>query len=167
MKLFIVALLAAVAAGSAAAQGAASSLDVPAGNKPFLDARAVGVQIYSCNGSAWTLLAPRATLYGKNGKRVATHFAGPTWQAADGSRVVGRAVARATYYPTAIPWLLLEATSTAAGPQGDRLAHTTYIQRLNTTGGLAPAADCGADTAGSTTEGPYTADYYFWKSTRD
>ena len=68
--------------------------------------------------------------------------------------------------PTAIPWLRLAATSTAAGPDGDRLAGTTYIQRTATTGGLEPAAaECNATTAGTTQEVPYTADYHFWKAT--
>src|ERR687883_164325 len=100
MKLFIAALLAGVAAWPSAVQGATTSLQVPAGNTPFVDPRPVGVQIYACKGSAWTLVAPRATLYGPNGRRIGTHFAGPTWQAKDGSRVVGRVVARATFYPT-------------------------------------------------------------------
>jgi hypothetical protein len=65
----------------------------------------------------------------------------------------------------AIPWLLLSAASTSAGPDGDRLAGTTFIQRIATTGGLAPAAaDCNASTAGDRVEVPYTADYYFWKA---
>ncbi len=141
------------------------------GNKVFLVGHAVGVQIYSCTATAsgyrWTLLAPRANLYGDNGKLIATHFAGPTWQARDGSRVVGRVVNRVTVDPSAIPWLLLAADSTAAGPDGDRLVATTYVQRIATTGGLAPAAaECNADTAGITTEVPYTADYYFWKAGR-
>ena len=71
-----------------------------------------------------------------------------------------------TVDPTAIPWLLLSAASTASGPDGDRLAHTTFIQRIATTGGLAPAAaGCNAGTAGTSAEVPYTADYYFWKAT--
>src|SRR6266545_173743 len=50
---------------------------------------------------------------------------------------------------------------TAAGPWA-----TTYIQRIATTGGLAPpAVDCNAATAGTVAEVPYTADYYFWKHT--
>ena len=65
---------------------------------------------------------------------------------------------------TAIPWLLLKATIKAAGPDGDRLAGTTFIQRINTVGGLEPAAaDCDADAVGSQQEIPYTADYRFWK----
>ena len=67
---------------------------------------------------------------------------------------------------TAIPWVRLSAASTAAGPDGDRLVATTYIQRIATTGGLAPpAADCTAATAGTVAEVPYTADYYLLKHT--
>ena len=148
-----------------------SGIAVPDGNKVFLVGHAVGVQIYSCNatpsGFAWTFVAPRANLYDDNGKLIITHFAGPTWQAMDGSRVVGRLDAPPiTVDPTAIPWLRLAAASTAAGPDGDRLVRTTYIQRIATTGGLAPpAAECNATTAGTVAEVPYTADYYFWKRT--
>ncbi len=145
-------------------------IQVPAGNKVFLVGHAVGVQIYSCNASAggfaWGFVAPRANLYNDHGKLIITHFAGPTWQAKDGSTVVGRAEASVTVDATAIPWVRLAAASTAAGPDGDRLVHTTYIQRIATTGGLAPpAAECTAATAGTVAEVPYTADYYFWKHT--
>ena len=131
-----------------------------AGNKAFLVGHAEGVQIYSCNGSAWGLVAPRATLYGDNGKVIATHYAGPTWEANDGSKVVGSRVNGVTVDPTAIPWLLLSASSTTHG----RIGGTTYIQRINTAGGLAPAAGtCTPTNAGAVQEVPYTADYYFWK----
>jgi len=112
----------------------------------------------------WSLVAPRATLYGDNGKVVATHYGGPTWEARDGSRVIGRRVAGVTVDPTAIPWLKLEAASAAAGDDGDKLAGVTFVQRYNTTGGLAPAAGtCGAANAGAMQEIPYTADYAFWR----
>src|SRR5439155_4887927 len=101
-----------------------------------------------------------------NGKLIITHFGGPTWQAKDGSKVVGRLVDRVTVDATSIPWLLLSAASTA-GADGDRLVGTTYIQRIATTGGLAPpAAECTATTAGTKAEGPYTGDYYCWKKGR-
>lgn len=143
-------------------------LRVPEGNSLFLVGHAVGVQIYGCtvtaSGTAWTLLAPRADLYGDNGRLIATHFAGPTWQADDGSRVVGQKVAGVIVDPTAIPWLKLSAASTASGPDGDRLAHTTFVQRLNAVGGLPPAAsECDATSVGVRAEVPYTADYYFWR----
>jgi hypothetical protein len=136
------------------------------GHKLYLVAHAVGVQIYSCNatadGFAWGLVAPRANLYGDNGKLIATHFGGPTWQARDGSTAVGSVVSRVKGAGT-IDWLLLSADS-SAGPDGDRLAGTTFIQRIATTGGLAPAAaDCNLATVGTREEVPYTADYTFWK----
>jgi Protein of unknown function (DUF3455) len=140
---------------------------VSAGNKPFLVGHAVGVQIYRCSATAsgysWGFVAPRANLYGDNGKLIATHFASPTWQATDGSRAVGALVRPAPVDPTAIPWLLLSAAG-SAGPDGDRLAGTTFIQRINTSGGLIPRAEeCNAGSAGTVNEVPYAADYYFWK----
>ena len=144
-------------------------IKVPDGNKVFLVGHATGVQIYSCNsaggGFSWGLVAPRANLYGDNGKLIATHFGGPTWQATDGSSVVGQRVNQVPVDSTAITWVLLSAASPTAGEDGDRLAHTTYIQRVATSGGLAPAAgDCNAASAGDRVEVPYTADYYFWKA---
>jgi hypothetical protein len=64
----------------------------------FLVGHAVGVQIYACGATAtaysWSFVAPRADLYDDNGKLIATHFAGPTWQATDGSYVKGQVVNR-------------------------------------------------------------------------
>ena len=148
-----------------------TDIAVPAGHKPFLIGHATGVQIYSCNvteaGPKWGLVAPRANLYDDNGKLLATHYAGPRWEARDGSVVAARRDAGVSVDPTAIDWLRLAATPTIAGADDDgRLAGTTYIQRINTTGGIAPSpTDCTAATAGTRTEVPYTADYVFWKAT--
>ena len=93
-----------------------SKIEVPAGNTLFLVGHAIGVQIYSCNatagGFAWTFVAPRANLYDDYGRRITTHYAGPTWEAKDASKVVGQRVDGVTVDPKAIPWLLLSATST-------------------------------------------------------
>jgi hypothetical protein len=146
-----------------------TDIAVEAGNKAFLVGHAVGVQIHTCTttaGSYAWVTTPRAALFGDNGQVIGTHFAGPTWRATDGSYVVGQRVNGVTIDPTAIPWLLLSAASTAAGSDGDRLAGTTFIQRTATTGGLPPAASsCHAGTVGTAVEVPYTADYHFWKST--
>ena len=177
LKGLFMAALAAAAAASALVQPALAgpaepvvppAIEVPEGHKVFLVGHAVGVQIYSCSATAsgygWSFVAPRADLYDDMGKLIATHFGGPTWEARDGSRVVGSVVRRATVDSNAIPWLLLSAASTASGTDGDRLTATAYIQRIATTGGLAPAASaCTSATAGDTAEVPYTADYYFWK----
>ena len=163
-KLLLAAILAAAVAvpSVADAQAVPGAIKVPDGNKQFLTAHAVGVQIYSCNGTAWTLTGPRADLYNDRGRLIATHFAGPTWRSKSGSTVVGKRENGATVDAASIDWLLLSATSTTPG----RFGKTTYIQRINTSGGRANAADCNAGTAGSTVEVPYTADYVFWKAER-
>jgi hypothetical protein len=145
-----------------------SAIKVPAGNRVFLVGHAVGVQIYSCTstpaGFAWTFVAPRADLFDSRGKLIVTHFGGPTWQAGDGSAVVGRVASSVTVDRRAIPWLLLSAASTTAGRNGDQLVATTYIQRIATKGGLSPSvAGCTKETLGTQVESPYTADYYFWR----
>jgi hypothetical protein len=146
-----------------------TEIRVPDGNKLFLIAHAIGEQIYSCDATAsgfrWALVAPRADLYDDHGKLIATHFRGPTWQATDGSNVVGRRDTDITVDATAIPWLRLSAAARASGLDGDRLA-AAFIQRIATTGGLIPSPDeCNAGTADTENEVPYTADYYFWKAT--
>jgi len=78
-------------------------IQVPEGNKVFLVGHAIGVQIYSCNGVSWGSATPRANLYDDQGKLIITHFAGPTWQAKDGSRVVGKAEKMALLTD---PWVL-------------------------------------------------------------
>ena len=160
--LILTALIATGALASSAQASVPTDIKVPEGNKAFLEAYAVGVQIYSCNGSAWALVAPRANLYDRRGKLIATHFAGPTWQTKDGSAVVGKREKNVNVDPTAIDWLLLSAASTTPG----RLGATTYIQRIHTTGGVAPADGCDAGTSGATVEVPYTADYVFFKARR-
>jgi hypothetical protein len=164
IRLLVVACAAAgiLAQAAEAHQPVPADLVPPAGNEAYLSGHAVGVQIYSCNGTAWALVAPRANLYDRRGKLIATHFAGPTWQTKDGSSVVGKREKNVNVDPTAIDWLLLSAASTTPG----QLGKTTYIQRIHTTGGLAPAGGCDASTSGATVEVPYTADYVFFKARR-
>lgn len=157
-----------VAQAGPAAPQVPTDIAVPAGHKLFLIGHAVGVQIHRCDaiadGYKWSFVAPRAKLYGDNGKLLTTHSAGPSWEAKDGSKAVGALDGRVVVDPTAIPWLRLTASG-SIGPDGDRIAGTTYIQRLATTGGLAPApATCNADAVGMIEEVPYTADYTFWKA---
>ena len=163
--LILTALIATGALASSAQASVPTDIKVPEGNKAFLEAYAVGVQIYGCSatasGYAWSLTGPRANLY-THGRLVATHFAGPTWQAKSGSKVVGARAAGVNVDPTAIDWLLLSAASTTPG----RLGATTYIQRIHTSGGVAPAGGCDAGTSGATVEVPYTADYVFFKARR-
>jgi len=174
-RLILAAALAAAALPAAAFAGPAAppvppTIAVPDGHKPYLTAHAEGVQIYTCTalpgGHEWRLFAPRATLTGANGQLLGPHYRGPVWEARDGSRVAGVRDTAATVDTTAIDWLRLKVAWTEAGPDGDRLTATSYIQRINTVGGLAPAAqDCDAGTAGQQREIPYSADYVFFKET--
>jgi Protein of unknown function (DUF3455) len=179
MRRFILSALAALAAALSIAQAAQAGpaappvpgeIAVPQGHKAYLVVHAAGVQIYDCmsvpGGYAWRLAAPRATLTDDHDKLVGSHYGGPTWQAGDGSTVVGKRDGSKTVDPGSIDWLRLVADSTTAGADGDRFAGTTYIQRINTVGGLAAAAgDCDEDTMAERREVPYSADYVFFKAT--
>jgi hypothetical protein len=98
---------------------------------------------------------------GTNGARRRTsHYAGPTWQANDGSKVVGEVVAHvAAADNSAIPWLLLRAK---AHDGSGVLAGVEFIQRLHTVGGKAPLSGCDAGYAGTRVRVDYSADYNFY-----
>ena len=124
-----------------------ASLQVPAGHELQFHLKGVGVQIYVWTQSAtnpalfsWVFKAPHAVLLHHHEDLVGIHFAGPTWQANDGSKVVGMKVASSIVDPKAIPWLLLAARSTGA-PAG-LFSQVTHVQRIHTQGGVAPAAGC-------------------------
>lgn len=160
-------------AGSATAQGTPTADNVPANLAPpagavlLFDLHARGVQIYTCaakpddaSAFVWTFKAPEAQLFNRRGEMVGHHFAGPTWQGNDGSAVAGTVLEHADA-PDAgsIPWLLLRAK--------DRAGHgafstITYIQRLDTVGGTAPAESCAADHVGDEVRQPYEATYAFF-----
>jgi hypothetical protein len=143
-----------------------ASIAVPDGNKVHFHAFGVGVQIYSWNAatSKWVFVAPEATLFDSDGNVVGTHFLDvalnlPEWQSNSGSSVVGRRLAAATVDATAIPWLLLQAAQTS-GP--GIFAPTTYVQRVNTVGGLAPAT--AGTSNGQVARVAYTAEYFFFRA---
>jgi hypothetical protein len=154
--------------GAATTPSVPANLAVPPGNVLFLVGHARGYQIYTCqaegSGFAWVLQAPWAGLFDDAGKAVALHYGGPSWTAPDGSTVVAARVASAPAPSgNAIPWLLLRATSTSGRPGGS-FSSVTYIQRINTTGGLAPVGGCDASTVGALVAVHYTADYYFYRA---
>lgn len=148
-----------------------AALQVPAGQKLTRMLHATGVQIYQCKASvkdpsrfAWVYQEPKADLSDRTGKDIARHYAGPTWEADDGSKVVGDVVARADAPgPNAIQWLLLRSKSnTGKGV----FSKVQSIQRLNTIGGLAPQDSCDASHADQRTRVAYSADYYFYNGRR-
>ncbi len=146
------------------AQEVPQQLQPPAGEQLLLRVHAKGDQVYTCKEGvtefAWTLKAPDAQLFGEDGKPFGKHFAGPSWEVKDGSRVTGKAVANVPS-PDAdsVPWLLVNVVSHEGT---GLLSRATTIQRLNTKGGKAPATGCDGSHAGKELRVPYSADYLFY-----
>jgi hypothetical protein len=169
-----------------------AEIEAPPGNTPFLEGHAEGTQNYICLPSdasfSWTFLSPQATLsfefklFGRDvGQQIITHFLSPnasefgrprvTWQSSVDSSAVWARLSKSYsdrdfVAPGAIPWLLLERVGLKAGPTGgDILATTSFVQRINTYGGVAPSAGCSAPAdVGATQLVPYTADYIFYRA---
>jgi hypothetical protein len=162
-----------------------ANIQAPAGHKLFLVGHAVGTQNYIClpvdGGIKFVLFTPQATLFDHQ-KQVMTHYFSPnpaedgvvraTWQhSKDSSTVWGQVMDGhsstdpAFVAPGAIPWLLVTVVGTQAERTGgDTLADTTFIQRLNTVGGVAPATGCTSPAdVGNRAFVPYTTDYFFYK----
>ncbi|HTD75422.1 MAG TPA: DUF3455 domain-containing protein [Steroidobacteraceae bacterium] len=161
------ALLGGALAGCASAPTVPGPLRVPTGQSLIKQLHATGAQIYECQptkGDAsqfeWSFKAPEAVLSTKGGRNLVKHYGGPTWEANDGSRVVGEVVASSPgTQPNSIAWLLLRAKSTSGN---GLFSHVQFIQRLNTVGGSVPAGGCTRQQAGQQLRAAYTADYLFY-----
>ena len=163
------------------------TLQVPEGNEAFLIGHAFGSQDYVCaatgSGVAFVLTTPEAVLFDNPARRVVNHFFSPnpaeggtiraTWQSTRNSSVFwGQGVAMATaatdpdfVAPDAIAWVTLKRVGVLEGSgTGDNLAVATFVQRVNTVGGLAPSIGCNLPTdIGTTAIVPYEADYVFFR----
>ena len=143
------------------------SVAAPDGHKPSMTLKGVGQLAYECRAKAgeagaheWVFVAPDATLQDKSGKVVGKYYGGPTWEHNEGSKITGKQLAVAPGAAGAIPLQLVQtAPATGSGP----FAGVTYIQRVNTVGGVAPKATCDAATAGNRQTVSYSADYVFYK----
>jgi hypothetical protein len=168
--------------------GVPDKIQVPAGSKAFLVGHGVGTQNYIClpsgGGFKFVLFTPQATLFGDNDKQVITHYFSPnpiedgtiraTWQDSHDTSTVWAFATPATtatnstdpdfVKPDAVAWLKLTVVGSQSGPIGsNELGPTTFIQRVNTSGGLAPAEDCASSMdVGKQAFVPYTADYIFY-----
>lgn len=171
-------------AGGVSVPPVPAKLEVEAPHEVVFVGHAVGTQNYIClpsgSGVAWTLFTPQATLFRKNGQQLTTHFFSPNpeengtvraaWQhSRDSSTVWGQVTESSSdanfVAPGAIPWLLVEQAGVQEGPAGgDQMTEITFIQRLNTVGGAAPATGCGLATdIGNRAFVPYRADYFFYE----
>jgi hypothetical protein len=147
------------------------AVKVPAGQKVAMETVGVGEITYECRekqaaGQAvagqfeWAFVGPNAVLNDRKGKAVGKYYGPPaTWEAMDSSKVTGAQVAVAPAAPGSIPLQLVKANP--AMGQG-AMTGVSYIQRVATQGGVAPAAPCGMDTKGKKEVVKYQADYIFW-----
>lgn len=143
-------------------------LRAPAGESLSRTLDASGVQVYECRArpndaaaAEWVFVAPEATLQDAHGAPAGRHYAGPTWEARDGSKVTGVEKARVDAPDGgAIPWLLLATHST--GRKGV-FSKVTSIQRVATVGGAAPAGGCTVATVGQQVRVPYKAQYALYE----
>ena len=140
-------------------------IQVPATAQVVHKIQAAGLQIYLCSVDdkdatrlQWRLKEPQADLFDQAGNKLGKHYAGPTWEAVDGSKVTGEVLARTdSPNPSSIPWLLLNAKSTSGN---GIFTPIRYIQRLSTAGGSVPQSAC--QTVGQELRVPYTAQYWFY-----
>lgn len=159
-----------------------TDLEVESTEEAFLLGHGVGTQNYICQPAAsvgrvaWTLFTPQATLFNDDAEQLTTHFFSlnpeepgivrVTWEhSGDTSTIWARLVKAVSVNADAVAWLKLEVVGRARGPAGgDTLFETTFVQRLSTQGGLAPATGCdNPQDIGRKAFIPYTADYFFYR----
>lgn len=170
-RIFHAAAVAAALSGCASAAfppvAVPDALQPPAGHKLSLEANATGVQIYVCSAAKadpaqaeWVFKAPEAALFDAAGAGSGKHYAGPTWEGNDGSKVVGEVKAKQDDPAgKAIPWLLLAAKSASGDGAFGRVS---YVQRVATEAGKAPADGCTTADLGKQARVPYKALYRFY-----
>jgi hypothetical protein len=149
--------------------GLPPAVQVPAGHKISAVLAGDGEMVYECRplGQAsgrygWILARPEAKLLDGGGKQVGRHFGmPPAWDYWAGSRVTGTEIATALAGEGSLPLQLLKA-DTATGSPG-ALTGTSYVQRVNIKGGVAPTAPCEWINVGQTIMVKYQADYVFYR----
>ena len=144
------------------------AIAVPAGHQMAMRQVGAGDLTYECRVKAnmpgsheWVFAGPNAVLYDANRSPVGKYYGGPTWESSDGSKVTGKQLAVAPGAPGAIPLQLVQANpATGTGS----MSGVTYIQRVNTQGGVAPSEPCDGSLVGTKRTVKYQADYVFYKA---
>ncbi|MBA4742985.1 MAG: DUF3455 domain-containing protein [Azoarcus sp.] len=143
-------------------------VQVPAGNTMKLWTVGIGEITYACRekadapgGYAWTFVAPVATLFDKDNKAIGKYYGGPTWESADGSKITGKQQGMA---PGGDGNIALQLVKAAPAEGMGAMQGVSFVQRLNTKGGVAPVAACGKANAGAEQQVRYQADYVFYRA---
>ena len=150
-------------------QALPAAVQVPSGNKIAMETVGAGDITYECKAKKdaagqfeWTFVGPDAVLSDRSGMSVGKYFGPPaTWQNNDGSKVTATQVAVAPAGAGNIPSQLVKANPAMGS---GAMTGVTYIQRVATKGGVAPASACSAANMGAKETVKYQADYIFWKA---
>jgi Protein of unknown function (DUF3455) len=145
------------------------AVKVPAGHVVMMETAAAGDITYECRAKAgmpgqfeWVFVGPDAGMKDRQGQVVGKYYGPPaTWESKDGSKVTGVQVAIAPASPGSIPLQLVKANPAMGS---GAMQGVSYIQRVNTQGGVAPATPCTATATGQKQVVKYQADYIFWRA---
>ena len=146
-----------------------ASVQVPAGNTVAMQTVGAGDITYECRVKKdmagqfeWVFVGPDAVLSDRSGKKVGKYYGPPaTWESNDGSKITATQLAVSPASAGNIPFQLVKANPAMGS---GAMNGVTYIQRVATKGGVAPATACGAGNVGSKEVVKYQADYIFWKA---
>jgi hypothetical protein len=145
---------------------------VPAGQQVALETVGVGEITYQCREKAamagafeWVFIGPNAALNNRAGQNIGKYYGPPaTWEHADGSKLTGAQVAVSPAAAGSIPLQLVKVNTSAADAKAGTMSGLTYIQRVATRGGVAPASTCDATNKDRKEVVKYQADYIFWRA---
>ena len=146
-----------------------AAVQVPAGHKVAMETVGVGEITYQCSAKKdmagqfeWVFAGPDARLNDRGGKQVGKYYGPPaTWEAMDGSKLTATQIAVAPNGSGNIPTQLVKANPAMGS---GAMSGVTYIQRVDTQGGVAPAMPCAAGNVGARQIVKYQADYIFYKA---
>ncbi|WP_218508180.1 DUF3455 domain-containing protein [Variovorax sp. dw_308] len=145
------------------------AVKVPAGHAVAMETVGAGDITYECRVKAnmpgqheWVFVGPNAKLMDRMGAQVGKYYGPPaTWEAMDGSKVTATQVAVAPNGTGNIPHQLAKANlATGTG----KMQGVSYIQRVATRGGVAPALPCAGGNMGEKQVVKYQADYIFYRA---
>ncbi|VTU24325.1 hypothetical protein H4CHR_01371 [Variovorax sp. PBS-H4] len=145
------------------------AVKVPAGHRVAMETVGAGDITYECRAKAdapgqheWVFVGPDARLMDRGGKQVGKYYGPPaTWESVDGSKLTGAQVAVAANGSANIPYQLVKANPAMGS---GAMQGVSYIQRVATRGGTAPAPACAAASAGQKQVVKYQADYIFYRA---
>ncbi len=145
------------------------AVKVAAGNKVTLETVGVGDITYECRDKKdaagqyeWVFVGPEAALNDRSGKKLGRYYGPPaTWESMDGSKITGSQVAVSPAGAGNIPLQLVKANPAMGS---GAMTGVTFIQRVATKGGVAPAMSCDAGSKGKKEVVKYQADYIFYKA---